>query len=174
LFFRSYTKHYQNKEIKTRREKRGMAIKFEEINMYEIFQDLGRICETQPVCTRCEQSGCLVEYAKACADRCMENGVTYVDHGMEGMPQTNGSDDYNELEILLVISHLLVQCRSCEKEHYDNCVINVLRNCMERITLGKSIPYSGVPMGYMMDFSKEDSGKANVIAGEYNQTKGSY
>jgi hypothetical protein len=144
LFFRSYTKHYQNKEIKTRREIRGMAIKFEEINMYEVFQDLGRICETQPVCTGCEQSGCLVEYAKACADRC---------------------DEYNELEILLVVSHLLVQCRSCKKEHHENCIINVLRNCVEQIKLGKSIPYSGVPMGYHLE---QVNGKANVIAGEYN------
>jgi hypothetical protein len=144
LFSRSYTKHYQNKEKKTRREIRGMAIKFEEINMYEVFQNLGRICETQPVCTGCEQSGCLVEYAKACADRCTENGVTYMDQGMEGMPQANSCDEYNELEILLVVSHLLVQCRSCKKECYENCIINVLRNCVEQIKLGKSIPYSGV------------------------------
>jgi hypothetical protein len=130
--------------IKTRREKRRMAIKFEEINMYDVFRDLGRICETQPVCTGCEQSGCLVEYAKACADRC---------------------DEYNELEILLVVSHLLVQCRSCKKEHYENCIINVLRNCVEQIKLGKSIPYSGVPMGYRLE---QVNGKTNVIAGEYN------
>jgi hypothetical protein len=153
-----------------------MAIKFDEIDMYEIFQDLGRVCRTQNVCTECEQAGCLVEYGKACADKCAQDGVTYVEQGVEGMPYGNPDEEfhdevYNELEVLLMLSHLLVQCRTCKEDHYDNCIISVLRNCLERITLGDTLPYQGTPLGYMVDFSKRDDEKAQVIATEYQKKK---
>lgn len=148
-----------------------MSLKFQELDLMEIFKDIGMICKTESVCQKCSDKECLIGYARNSAAICRKDGVTYVPNGVEKMPLRDIRGGYDEYNCLHAISHLLLQCKSCKKDHYDNCIISVIRNCLEMIEYGETRKYEGSPLEYMMEISKLDAQKANIIAKEYQNRK---
>jgi hypothetical protein len=47
----------------------------------------------------------------------------------------------------------------------------VLRNCLEQILIGKTLPYEGIPLGYMADFSTQNEAKGKRLIEEYTKKK---
>lgn len=148
-----------------------MAITKEELNLLQIFSDLGRICQTEAVCRKCAGRACLVGYSKDCAASCRVKEVTYVDKGFAEIPPADIRGGYDEFEVLHAIAHLLLQCRSCKKDHYEDCIINVVRSCLEVIEFGEEQVYEGDPLSYMMKIRDLDEQKADIIAEEYRLEK---
>lgn len=148
-----------------------MAIKKDELDLMEIFRDLGNICQTEAVCKKCAQQGCLVGYSKDCAAKCRIKGVTYVEDGCEDIPPFDIRGGYDEFDVLHAIAHLLLQCRGCKEDHFENCVINVIRSCLERIEFAEMQEYEGNPLTYMMKIREVDPQKADIIAEEYTFVK---
>jgi hypothetical protein len=148
-----------------------MAITYEELELLDIFRDLGKICKTENVCGSCVGSQCLIGYGKECASRCRMKGVTYVKDGVKDMPKENTQSSYDSDEVLHMIGHLLVQCRACQTNHYDNCIISVLRNCLEKIEFGQRLDYKGTPLEYLMMLNDFDQEKARIVLAEYRKGK---
>ncbi len=137
----------------------------------EIFQDVGNICQTEAVCQKCAGKYCLVGYSRECAGECRVKGTTYVEDGFAGIPPEDIRGSYDEYDVLHTIAHLLLQCRTCREDHYQDCVINVVRSCMEIIEFGEEQIYEGDPLSYMMKIQSINSEKAAVIAEEYRSVK---
>lgn len=148
-----------------------MGITKEELNLMEIFTDLGNICQTEAVCQKCAGRGCLVGYSKDCAAKCRISETTYVADGFDEIPPADIRGGYDEYDVLHAISHLLLQCRSCKADHFENCIINIVRSCMEVIEFGEEQIYEGDPLSYMMKIRELDSQKADIIAEEYRLEK---
>jgi hypothetical protein len=148
-----------------------MGIRYDEINLQEIFQDLGTVCKTERACGHCAGPACLVGYSKECAANCRKKKVTYVEDGVANIPPSDIRGGYDEYDVLHAISHLLVQCRSCKETHYDNCIINVIRNCLEVIEFGEELDYEGTSLQYMMKVSQLNPEKGAVIMEEYQKKK---
>ena len=148
-----------------------MGITKEELDLLEIFKDLGNICQTEAVCKKCAGRGCLVGYSKDCAAQCRIKNVTYVEDGFSEIPPSDIRGGYDEFEVLHAIAHLLLQCRGCKKDHFENCIINIVRSCMEVIEFGEEQTYEGDPLSYMMKIRDIDPQKADVIAEEYTFVK---
>lgn len=144
-----------------------MGIKNEELDLMEIFKDLGNVCQTEAVCGKCASKGCLVGYSKESAAECRIKGRTYVEDGYDNIPPSDIRGGYDEFDVLHTISHLLIQCRSCKKDHFDNCVINIIRSCMEVIEFGEEQIYEGDPLSYMIKIAGLDPQKAEIIREEY-------
>lgn len=148
-----------------------MAITKEELNLIEIFKDLGNICQTEAVCGKCSGPYCLVGYSKECAAACRIKKQTFVDNGYENIPPSDIRGGYDEFEVLHAISHLLLQCRSCKQDHYENCVINVIRSCLEVIEFGDEQIYEGDPLSYMIKIANLDTHKGDIMREEYMAKK---
>ena len=148
-----------------------MAITKEELNLIEIFKDLGNICKTEAACGQCAEKHCLVGYSKICTAQCRIKKQTYVTNGYEEIPPSDIRGGYDEFAVLHTIAHLLLQCRCCKCDHFDNCVINLVRSCMEVIEFGEEQIYEGDPLSYMIKIANIDSEKAAIIRDEYVAAK---
>ncbi len=148
-----------------------MAITKEELNLIEIFKDLGNICKTEKVCNYCAEEHCLVGYSKLCTAKCRIKKQSFVVNGFNDIPPSDIRGGYDEYAVLHAISHLLLQCRSCKEDHYENCIINVVRSCMEVIELGEEQIYEGDPLSYMIKIAGIDPEKAAIIRDEYSASK---
>lgn len=144
-----------------------MAILMDEINLAEIFKDLGGVCKTPAVCGSCADKKCLVGYARSCTAECRVAKRTGVVNGFEYIPPCDIRGGYDEYNVLYTIAHLLVQCKGCKEEHYDNCLINVVRSCMEVIEFGEEQKYEGNALTYLMKLAQLDPTKADIIREEY-------
>lgn len=144
-----------------------MGVTKEELNLLELFKDLGSICLTEEVCHKCAGVNCLVGFSKDCAAKCRINNQTFVKDGFENIPPSDIRGGYDEYNVLYAISHLLTQCRSCKNDHYDDCIINIIRSCLEVIEFGDVQGYEGDVLSYMLKLRDKKADKADLIAEEY-------
>lgn len=144
-----------------------MAIMNEELNIVEIFKDLGKICKSHTVCGGCAEKSCLIGYARNGAAECRITKRTGISNGFENIPSCDIKGGYDEYDVLHAIAHLLVQCRGCKEDHYDNCLINVVRSCLEVIEFGEEQKYTGNVVEYLFSISQKDLEKAAIIKDEY-------
>lgn len=144
-----------------------MAIMTNEINLLEIFKDLGKVCKTEVACGSCAEKGCLIGYARNCTADCRIKKRTGIPSGFENIPASDIRGGYDEYEVLHAIAHLLAQCKNCKEDHYDNCLINVVRSCLEVIEFGEEQKYSGNVIEYLMNISTADINKARIVKDEY-------
>ncbi len=148
-----------------------MAVTKEELNLIEIFKDLGNICKTEKVCGYCAEKHCLIGYSKYCTAQCRIKNQSFIDGGYEEIPPSDIRGGYDEYAVLHAISHLLLQCRSCKQDHYDNCLINLVRSCMEVVEFGEEQTYEGDPLSYMIKLASLNMEKADVVREEYSAAK---
>ena len=90
---------------------------------------------------------------------------------MKFIPPSDIRGGYDEFAVLHTIAHLLLQCRSCKQDHYDNCIINVVRSCLEVIEFGEEQIYEGDPLSYMIKIGCLNSEKGAIIRDEYVEAK---
>ncbi len=146
-------------------------ITYDQLNGQEILDDLEKICKTPEVCGSCAGEECLIGYSKICTAKCMKDQITYVFDGQKNMPKYDIRGGYDEYDTLHGIAHLLNQCRSCKTGHNDNCIINVVRNCLEVIEYGEEQEFNGEVLPYLVAMGKKDPAKANIIVEEYQNKK---
>ena len=127
-----------------------MGIQHSEVNYNNLMNNLGGCCLTEARCGTCKQSNCLIGYSKKCVTSCLKEGVTYVIDGQDNIPSIDGKV-YDKHNLIDGIADLLKQCKSCNKNHFDNCLINVLRNCYEILLLGEKQGYKGSTLLYLND-----------------------
>mgnify|MGYP000948426171 CR=1 FL=1 len=142
-----------------------------DLNLMEIFRDLGKVCLTEAKCQKCADRYCLVGYAKDCASQCRVSGNTYVMDGFSEIPPSDIRGGYDEYDVLYAIAHLLTQCRSCKQDHFENCIINIVRSCLEVIEFGEEQTYEGDVLTYLMKLRNINPEKASIIAEEYTAHK---
>ena len=144
-----------------------MAIMMEDLNLLEIFKDLGKICKTPAVCGKCAEKACLVGYSRNVAVECRKEKRTGIPNGFENIPPSDIRGGYDEYEVLHAIAHLLLQCKECKDDHYENCIINIIRSCLEVIEFGEEQKYEGNVIQYLMKISQSNPTKAAIIQEEY-------
>jgi hypothetical protein len=148
-----------------------MCIDYNEINFQEIFQDLVKVCKTERICGKCDGIECLVGYSQDCIAICRLNEKAYVENGIQNMPRYDEKGGFDEYETLFAISHLLTQCRSCKEAHNENCIINVIRSCLEVIEFGKMQRYEGTPLQYILRLAEIDKKKSDMVLREYQKNR---
>lgn len=99
----------------------------------------------------------------------MKDNVSYVMNGDANIPVTDFKL-YHEEDFAKGIAHTLKMCRSCESDHYDQCIISVIRNCYEIGLFGEALPYEGSNFRYLSQIQSQNAQIANDIVTEFNQT----
>lgn len=132
-----------------------MGIANNEINFDSIIENLGKCCLTEKQCHKCDKEKCLIGYSKKSILGCLKNDVTYVEDGFKNIPIAD-TRLYEEEDLIIGIADILKQCRSCKEDHYDNCIINVLRSCYEVILLGEPQQYKGSALVYLNELKNSN------------------
>lgn len=147
-----------------------MGILYEQLDDEAAFRDLGKACLTEASCGTCAKEKCLIGYAKSCLSTCVKNKVTYVMDGMDNIPGIDAKV-YDEERLADGIAGILKICRSCEEEHFDNCIINVIRSCYEVLLFGNEREYHGSAFAYLTELSAEGQHNADLVVDAYNNRR---
>ncbi|MDR3596910.1 hypothetical protein [Clostridium sp.] len=144
-----------------------MSVLFKDVNFSKLVDKLTPCCLSEEVCGSCEKEKCIVAYAKECIKSCMINKVTFVENGREEIPSTDFK--VYEREFLLDgIVETLKACKSCTEEHFDNCIISILRNSYEIALLGEEQEYQGSTFLYLNKLKEMNNNVADKIFEKYN------
>lgn len=146
-----------------------MAISYEEIDFHKFIQDLSACCPDQSLCSSCSNSECIIAYAQKCITSCLKNHVAYVEQDASCIPCTD-MKLYDELDLATGIAHILQTCRSCGKDHYDQCIISIIRNCYEIGLMGETLPYHGSNFRYLNAIHNINPDMATDIIREFHNT----
>lgn len=136
-------------------------------NYLSLFKDLGSICMSEGNCGSCKEHNCLTGYAKICTSKCFKNKITYVAGGYQEIPYGDLKGGYDEVYLIKAIANLLNQCRSCEENHFTDCLLNVVRSCYEVILFGEPQPFNGSAFSYLMKLQQKFPERATMILEEY-------
>ena len=146
-----------------------MGILFEELTEGDevILKDLENVCLTEGACGTCEKEQCLVGYAQQSLLNCLKNNVTYVENGMDRLP-VNDLKIYREEDLAAGIANILKTCRSGGENHYENCIINVLRSCYEVALFGEEREYEGSAFSYLTKLQSEEKTHSGLVLEYYS------
>lgn len=147
-----------------------MAILNTEIDYDKVITDLEKCCLKEENCGTCNKAECIVGYAQNSILKCFKESITYVENGEEAIPTTDFKI-YKEEEFESGIAHLLRQCRSCQTNHYNKCVISVIRNCYEIGLFGEAQPYEGSNFRYLNQINTSHPDVAARIIEEFHKTE---
>lgn len=145
-----------------------MGKQYEEIDFDKLLTSVGNCCYTTAVCGSCKKSSCLIGYAKQSLTKCLIEKVPYVENGVEQLPLSD-TRMYEQEAMIHGISETLRQCTSCDKYHFDNCLISVLRNCYEIGLFGEEQPFEGSTFLYFANINEKYPELASRIVAEYKQ-----
>lgn len=143
-----------------------MAVTNEEINFELLLEDIAENCLTEEVCGTCDKRKCLVGYTKNCLTNCIKNNVTYVENGVQNIPHMD-MKHYDKDRALHAIAHILRQCKCCQQDHFDQCLINTIRSSYEVMVLGNEIAYDGSIFMYLNKVKAIQPEYAEIILKEY-------
>ncbi len=146
-----------------------MGIQNSEMDYNRVIKDLENCCLKEENCGTCNKKDCIVGYGQTCLTRCMKDGVTYVEDGTDHIPYTDFKV-YDEEEFEKGIAHILKLCRSCQYEHFDNCIISVLRNCYEIGLFGEARKYEGSNFKYLAALHAQYPEKGQRVLDEFHNT----
>ena len=136
------------------------------MNAELIGNDLENCCRSEAVCGQCRKKDCTIGFAKHCVSEYKKAPKKEVPGGTSGIPTTDVRI-FDEVELETAIAHILKECKDCNEDHVEDCIINVIRNCYEVSLLGDAHPYEGSSIQYLMYLKNNFPDKADYIADIY-------
>lgn len=124
----------------------------------------------EKACGECENEKCLIGYCKECLLTALKQGDDFISGGTENIPYNDVKIYDNEI-LIDTIGFLLNQCRNCNLYHDEDCIINIVRKCLEIILFGDSLEYKGSVLIYLSDIKSVNNNMADKILKAYNERK---
>lgn len=147
-----------------------MGILASELNYAQILNDLADCCLGTKTCGTCKEKLCLIGYSKEQLKQCLTSNVTYTIDGFENIPKLDNKK-FNDKMMISGISHILKQCKSCKEDHYENCLVNVIRSCYEMALMGRTVSYEGSAYKYIEYIEDVSTELGEEIMGIYRSIK---
>ena len=144
-----------------------MSIQFKEVNFSNVVDKLCECCLSEEVCGECNSSTCLISYGKECLKYCMINKTTGVVDGYKNIPLLDTKLYDKEFAVDGIVD-ILKTCKSCREDHFENCIINIIRNCYEIILTGQEQEYNGSALLYINSLKEIDSDLSDKVFEKFN------
>lgn len=141
------------------------------MNFDQAEEQLEVVCRTEALCGQCAGKECLVGYAKYCLAKMRGVIPPFMEGGFESIPAVDIRGSYDEYDVLHTIAQMLNECHACKENHKDDCVINIVRGCMEVIAFGDEQEFEGNPLPYMMAMGSKYPEQGAIILEEYRKAK---
>ncbi len=141
------------------------------IDFYKIDKEIQNCCKTTATCTKCSNNACLIGFSKNTLKFYFESQNTILSHGMEHVPKEDFKV-YNNQDLIDAIVEILLQCKQCNEEHQRDCVINIIRVCLETALFGKNMgKYEGNSLSYIIRVIDFNPDIGNEIMIRYKEAK---
>ena len=147
-----------------------MAADLKELQALHVIDSLSEVCLGKDYCGSCEPGTCLIRYAQDGLRKCLKEKILYVSDGTKNIPHGD-SKLYREEVLINGIANILVSCRSCQYEHFEDCIVSVIRNCYEIALFGDVLPYDGSNFHYLTRLASDGMPQADEILARFQQIK---
>lgn len=140
-------------------EKTAVSIDYD-----KLLGELEKCCESCDLygSDRCIESGCLVGFAK----KSVKYGKIKNSLSIPGAENLIPGEDfkvYDKEGVSGAIAETCRQCRQCWDNHTEDCIIALVRKCLELTTLEDNIVYPGSVVAYIMELKKRDQNLADMV-----------
>lgn len=146
-----------------------MGVLASDVNYDLLLADIKENCLTEDTCGTCQKEHCLVGYTKKCINDSLKSKFTYLPDGMKSIPHDMRA--FEEGPALKAIAHILRQCKSCEEDHMEDCLVNIIRSCYETITMGEAQSYEGSIFLYLSKIEQLYPMHAKTIMEEFRSCR---
>ncbi|MCM8900457.1 hypothetical protein KVG29_04345 [Caldicoprobacter algeriensis] len=140
------------------------------INYDRLIEQVGKCCLTEDFCGTCQKEACLIGYCKHVLLKAFKQHNEFIDGGMDNIPSFD-TKLYDEEDLINAIAFILNECKNCQLYHDDECVINIIRSCMEIALLGDYLEYKGSTFLYFADLNNENKEIAQRIFEAFSNIK---
>lgn len=144
-----------------------MSIQFKDVNFSRVVDKLCDCCLSEDTCGECDANKCIISYGKECIKHCMINKVTGIIDGHKNIPLLD-TKVYDKETATDGIVDILKTCKSCREDHFENCIINIIRNCYEIILTGQEQEYNGSALLYINSLKEIDSDLSDKVFEKFN------
>lgn len=147
-----------------------MGVLYTDVNYNLLLEDIEKNCLKEEVCGPCHKEDCLIGYTKKCVKDSLKSKMTFVESGVKNIPHDMRA--FQNERALDAVAHILRQCKSCEEDHFEDCLVNVIRSCYEVMTLGEAQAYKGSIFLYLSSIQETFPEEAARILKEFQTCKG--
>lgn len=141
-----------------------------EINVPFIKGAVENCCRGDLECAACQGKECLIGFAKLVSEYAGSKKVLSIPNGLKMVP----IKDYKIYDQNIVATALAVinyECKDCQDNHDDNCVINIIRSSLEVTLLGEHVDFTGNPLAYVMSLARINAEIGEKVMQEYRLLK---
>lgn len=146
------------------------VIPLSNINYNKLIEEVGKCCLSEKVCGTCKNEACLIGYCKQALLNALKRNNEFVDNGMKNIPYGD-TKIYDDENLINAISFTLNECKNCQLYHDEDCIINIIRSCMEIALLGDYIDYKGSALIYFVDLDNKNKEVSQRIHSAFKQIK---
>lgn len=118
--------------------------------------------------TRCDESRCLVGFARKTINFASQKGLLDIPGARELIPAGDFRPRYAE-QLAPGIAATCRQCKECRDNHSPDCIIALVRTCLESMLLPESIEYPGSVFVYLARLREQDPQLAELVAKEMSK-----
>lgn len=138
-----------------------------EVNLLSIYKHFDKLCKN---CDKfstldCKESTCIVGYGKKALRFSMKKGILDIPLARKMIPNEDFKAYYPEM-VAPGLAETCRQCRQCQDNHSQDCVIALARTCLEYTVLSDEIQYPGSVFQYLVRVRKQDPELSELIAVE--------
>ncbi len=138
------------------------------INYDKLIEEVGKCCLSEEYCGTCNKQTCLVGYCEQVLLTALKNNNEFIQDGIEHIPYSD-TKLYDDETLIQAIALILNECRNCQLYHDEECIINIIRSCLEIPLLGDYIDYRGSVLMYFMDLNNKNKEISQRIHEEFNK-----
>lgn len=150
---------------------KGVIAISDSINYEQLITEISNCCLGEEVCGECQNEKCLIGYCKSCLLTVLKQDDRFIDGGADNIPYWDVKVYDNNEDIIEAIGFLLNQCRNCNLYHDEDCIINIVRECLEIILFGDSQEFKGSTFVYLNHIKSINSELADKIFEDYHRRK---
>jgi len=141
----------------------------EQINIKAIKDAVQRCCQEKE-CVACRGKECLIGFAKLVSEYAGMKKALSIPNGLKMVP-TGDFKVYETDDVAFALAMINYECKNCQDNHDDNCVINIMRSSLEVALLGEHSGFTGNPLMYVMNLSRVNPELGEKVMTAYRQLK---
>lgn len=142
----------------------------EQLNVERVKDALAACCRSGIECSSCQGKACLIGFAKLVADYAGVKKTLAIPGGIKMVP-AGDFKVYDADSVAQALAVINIECRNCLDNHDDNCVINIIRSCLEVALFGQHVAFTGNPLAYLARLIELDAENGNKVMAAYRALK---
>lgn len=134
-----------------------------DFNLKTLDKLLGDICDKCDQNARnCNKATCLAGFARRAVSFAANKKSPVIPGASGHIPLADFKPYYTD-DVMPAVTETCLRCKECRENHTDDCIIALVRHCLELALLGEQLPYPGSLFQYLVRLKERDPNTAAAL-----------